>query len=245
MQVKWNDGMIVPMKRLFPLLLILVVLTGCSSVRTEDADAVREQRQTALQNALSQAADKVPATLFSTTSTATFLTTNAQPLLSITEIPLLQQNLDTYRSLCQNAFRATLLSMPDVVKGIVQTMHITDPKAVIDRRDDSMTELLATTYATPLKEAISKHLETELADAQAMLGRILTMYRIWDTGKQHVGEKALPEVSEPTLQAYTDLFFDRYIASLRTQEIDVRTTPRLVGSGSLYEFFAKEKETRK
>jgi hypothetical protein len=238
--------MIIHMKRRFPLLLILLVaLSGCSSMRTEDADVVREQRQTALRNALSQATDKVPVTLFATTTTATFLTSSSQPLLTMTEIPLLQHYLGTYRTLCQNAFRATLLSMPDEVKGIAQTMGIPDPKAVIDRRDDSMTELLATTAATPLKEAISKHLETELADAQAMLGRILTMYRIWDTGKQHVGEKALPEVSEPTLQAYTDLFFDRYIASLRTQEIDVRTTPRLVGSGSLYEFFAKEKETRK
>ncbi|MFA7167384.1 MAG: hypothetical protein WC096_00630, partial [Sphaerochaetaceae bacterium] len=94
---------------------------------------------------------------------------------------------------------------------------------------------------TVLKKEIGLRLEDELTQARTVLDRTMEDYRIWDKGKTKLGRTSLPSVSAPSMQAYTDLFFTTYVASLQTQEIDVRTTPRLEGTGSLYEFFAREK----
>jgi hypothetical protein len=241
MQAKANDDMISLMKRLVFCALAIMMLVGCASISKEDPAVLRQQQDEALRAALKQASDKVPATLFSETTTDEFLPGGADVLSHQKEVPLMQTNLVTYRTLCQNAFRTTLLEMPDVIKRIAEQMEISDPKALIDKSDDSMSVLLSESYATVLKKEIGLRLEDELIQARTVLDRTMEDYRIWDKGKTKLGRTSLPSVSAPSMQAYTDLFFTTYVASLRTQEIDVRTTPRLEGTGSLYEFFAREK----
>lgn len=241
MQAKANDDMISLMKRLVFCALAIMMLVGCASISKEDPAVLRQQQDEALRAALKQASDKVPATLFSETTTDEFLPGGADVLSHQKEVPLMQTNLVTYRTLCQNAFRTTLLEMPDVIERIAEQMEIPDPKALIDKSDDSMSVLLSESYATVLKKEIGLRLEDGLTQARTVLDRTMEDYRIWDKGKTKLGRTSLPSVSAPSMQAYTDLFFTAYVASLRTQEIDVRTTPRLEGTGSLYEFFAREK----
>jgi len=241
MQAKANDDMISSMKRLVFCALAIMMLVGCASISKEDPAVLRQQQDEALRAALKQASDKVPATLFSETTTDEFLPGGADVLSHQKEVPLMQTNLVTYRTLCQNAFRTTLLEMPDVIERIAEQMEIPDPKALIDKSDDSMSVLLSESYATVLKKEIGLRLEDELTQARTVLDRTMEDYRIWDKGKTKLGRTSLPSVSAPSMQAYTDLFFTTYVASLQTQEIDVRTTPRLEGTGSLYEFFAREK----
>ncbi|MFA6890909.1 MAG: hypothetical protein WCQ66_02385 [Sphaerochaetaceae bacterium] len=229
------------MKRLVFCALAIMMLVGCASISKEDPAVLRQQQDEALRAALKQASDKVPATLFSETTTDEFLPGGADVLSHQKEVPLMQTNLVTYRTLCQNAFRTTLLEMPDVIERIAEQMEIPDPKALIDKSDDSMSVLLSESYATVLKKEIGLRLEDELTQARTVLDRTMEDYRIWDKGKTKLGRTSLPSVSAPSMQAYTDLFFTTYVASLQTQEIDVRTTPRLEGTGSLYEFFAREK----
>jgi len=241
MQAKANDDMISSMKRLVFCALAIMMLVGCASISKEDPAVLRQQQDEALRAALKQASDKVPATLFSETTTDEFLPGGADVLSHQKEVPLMQTNLVTYRTLCQNAFRTTLLEMPDVIERIAEQMEIPDPKALIDKSNDSMSVLLSESYATVLKKEIGLRLEDELTQARTVLDRTMEDYRIWDKGKTKLGRTSLPSVSAPSMQAYTDLFFTTYVASLQTQEIDVRTTPRLEGTGSLYEFFAREK----
>ncbi|MFA6774699.1 MAG: hypothetical protein WCR76_00360 [Sphaerochaetaceae bacterium] len=229
------------MKRLVFCALAIMMLVGCASISKEDPAVLRQQQDEALRAALKQASDKVPATLFSETTTDEFLPGGADVLSHQKEVPLMQTNLVTYRTLCQNAFRTTLLEMPDVIERIAEQMEIPDPKALIDKSNDSMSVLLSESYATVLKKEIGLRLEDELTQARTVLDRTMEDYRIWDKGKTKLGRTSLPSVSAPSMQAYTDLFFTTYVASLQTQEIDVRTTPRLEGTGSLYEFFAREK----
>jgi len=241
MQAGAIDDMIFTMKRLIAFLILTLLFTGCSSTRTAKSQNASADEENALRMALSQASDKVPATLFASMTTEQFLTAKAVPLLTQTQVPLITDNLQRYTALCQNAFRTTLLSVHDTVAALSQTIGITDPKALVFQRDDSMSVLLDVSAKTEVTAVIQKKLAGELTEANAVLERIISDYRIWDKGKSKLGMPGLPAVTMPAIEDYTNLFYTTYLSALRTQEIDVRTTPRPEGTGSLYEFFAKEK----
>jgi hypothetical protein len=209
MQAKANDDMISLMKRLVFCALAIMMLVGCASISKEDPAVLRQQQDEALRAALKQASDKVPATLFSETTTDEFLPGGADVLSHQKEVPLMQTNLVTYRTLCQNAFRTTLLEMPDVIERIAEQMEIPDPKALIDKSDDSMSVLLSESYATVLKKEIGLRLEDELTQARTVLDRTMEDYRIWDKGKDETRADVVA-VGKRSLDAgvYRSVFHD-------------------------------------
>ena len=227
------------MKRFIPLVLAVLLLAGCQSSKQGQL-VKQDQKEQALKMALSQACNQVPVNLFSSCTALDLLGPDASSLLEQGQIPLLQTSIEQYRKLCLQAFKNTLVQMNDIITSYTNDLIIENPTLTIASSNDRTSLLLDQQFGSQIKQRIKTILETELTESSHLLDSIINHYTIWNEGKVTLGYPSLALVQGRDAEAMASLFYTTYLAQLRYQEVDVRTTPRLKDTGSLYEFFAQQ-----
>jgi hypothetical protein len=212
-----------------------------------DTPSVSEYEEDALRTVLKEASDKVPATLFSTVTAAQVIGKDVDKFesLEIKKIPLLKSAITTYHEQCVASFRETMISMHDIITEFAEKVTFQDAHATILAGDDSATKALDSEMKDAVKAEIRKHLEANFDEAEATKESIMKSLAIWGRGKVALEEEPLPSITFLSIDELTDLFYSIYMTDLAKEEIDLRTTPRMKGAGSLYEFFSSVKPQKK
>lgn len=234
------------MRRLsFPLILLLCMACLSCATKAEKEAAQTEAEDAALRSVVGASCAQVPVTLFQDFTMEQFVGPDSEKLKAAGDIPLLSGNLELYRDQARDAFRATLLSLHDLVRPYGDKLVFGDTHQVILSSDDSVTILLGKQFGDEIKLQIKDILEKESTEAKTTRDTIMTLYTIWDRGKRLLGEEPLPMVRFLDDDELVSLLYDTYMSNLAKEEIDVRTTPRMQGTGSLYEFFSSIKPAGK
>jgi hypothetical protein len=227
------------MKRFLPILLLTLMLVGCTSL-SQDPEKRAEQLREAMVAAVTEASEAVPATLYESLPTIDLLPEQSRPLLYQSEIPLLQENLELWRTQVIQAFRRTSISFPDLLKPYIAKLEIEDPEATLRSSDDSVSALLSEQFGNQIVGSMQLLLAEELAESQETYDSIYDRYSIWSDSLELLGEPPLETIARfPTAHLAT-LFVQIYLDRLAAEESAIRTTPVPQGTGSVYEIFQQE-----
>lgn len=225
------------MRILVLFLCTIVLAAGCATSGAPKPHAYAADTETeALRDALVQAAGQVDASLFSPLGLTDLLGPSASAMASHPEIPAVSDRLEAFRTQAIDALNQEIDAARTFVEDSAPTLVLDDPDTLM-AGDQSMTALFWKQEGSRFSLAVHNHLESLLADTLATLDEAARNYRIWARGKEAAEEEAMPDIELPGVDDFAVLFCSRFIDALADEELDVRTTPRPLGTGSLYEFF--------
>jgi len=236
------DGIVKSMKKkllfLYPIFLILI-LSGCTStVQNETGGNI--QAQEALVEVVNLASQAVDVNLFSNVVLQTLLPNEASSFSEMHDIPLFDDHLSDWQQQVLQAFRTTLVQVPQRISVALSDMQWTDAQNLITEGNTSATDELVKQQGTNLETQIKDLLQTALKESESTWAVLLDRYTIWQAGTQLWGENNLGEISIDPLDHLYTLFIRTYFKELGSQEEQLRTTPVPRGSGSLLEIFQQD-----
>ncbi len=227
------------MKRFFPLLAILIFLSGCSTLPNQK-EGGQEEIRTALREVVQSASERVEATTYSQMTLLMMLPPSSSPLLEQKQIPRLDEHLQLWTRQVVAAFRQGTIAMPLVLKPYIEKLVIADPQAVMLRSDSSATGLLADTYHKEIEAEVRSMLAGYLKGSTLTWQMLTDRYGIWSRSKVLLGEEPLPILGPDPQEHLVRIFFTTYLETLAREELNLRTTPVFQGTGSFYEILNKK-----
>ncbi len=227
------------MKRLFSLLIVLIVLSGCSTLPNQSEESLDEIR-TALREVVQTASERIEANMHSQMTLSTLIPPSSYSLLEQKQIPRLEEHLSLWSKQVIAAFRGATIAMPALLKPYIGRLEIEDPRSVMQESDSSSTALLLATYREDMESDVRFMLEQYLAASSETWQMLTDRYAIWSRSKGLLGEGSLPELGgDPTDHLYRT-FLSAYLEQLTNEELYLRTTPVFQGTGSFYEILNKK-----
>ena len=222
------------MKRLFPLLIVLLVLSGCSTLPKQKDEGLDEIR-TALQEVMETASERIEATMHSQMTLMTLIPPSSYSLLEQKQIPRLEEHLELWAKQVLTAFRGATIAMPELLRTYMERLEIEDPLSVMRESDSSATALLLKTYQKDIESEVRLTLETQLQPSSETWQMLTDRYGIWSRSKALLGEAALPILGPDPTDHLFRTFLSAYLEQLTKEELYLRTTPVFQGTGSFYE----------
>ncbi len=224
-------------KRLIPLLLLVSIMLSCASIREPMAPIHSQQEEeSALRLALVEASQQVDPSLFSYLSLETYLGDGGKAMALHLEIPLAKERLESWKSGMASVFMQIAEKSKQYIPSVAETLLIANPNELMGS-DESMTNLFEAQKGVEWEKMVEEEMIPLLYEYKIALSEVANDYEIWARGKKATANLSYPAITLPSTQEYCKLFYDTFLEKLREEEIDVRTTPRPIGSGSLYEFF--------
>ncbi len=227
------------MKRLFPLLIVLVILSSCSSVPKQKEGDFEEIR-TALREVVQTASERIEATMHSQMTLSTLIPPSSSALTDQKQIPRLQEHLSLWEKQVIAGFRGATIAMPGLLKPYIEKMEIEDPLSVMQASDNSSTLLLLDTYQKDIEGEVRSMLAEYLALSTETWEMLTDRYAIWSRAKVLLGEEALPTLGPDPADHLFVTFLSAYLGQLSDEELYLRTTPVFQGTGSFYEILNKK-----
>lgn len=221
-------------------LLLAFLCVSCATSSQARTSYSQQQEEGALRSALVQASAQVDPDLFSRIPVESYLGDQAKAMAEHSEIPLIRDRLESWKTAMAGLFRQTAVQSKIQVEAYASGLVIEDPGKLMER-DEGMSALLEEQVGDQWQAAINQELEPGLAGQLRALSSIATDYEIWARGKQATNSGSYPAITLPSIEDFCIFFHDQFLAELKREEIDVRTTPRPLGTGSLYEFFSGRK----
>lgn len=224
--------------------LLLLALAGCASTKGSRNEASFWQVDDALRSTLSQAAGSIPSDLFDSLTAEDLLGAKGGDIARHPEIPLLSDQVAAWRDDVLLAFARQIAEEEERIRTYAKDLALTDEETLLQSQDAAMTTLFWGQDGRNWKEAVTKSLTEKFASCTEDGARMLSTYTIWQQGKAAVTGNSVPDVRLPSDEELADLFLGRYYSALKAAEIDVRTTPQPLGSGSLYEFYLQYQQKK-
>ena len=222
------------MKRLFPLLIVLLMLSGCSTLPKQKTEGLDEVR-TALREVVETASERIEATMHSQMTLMTLIPPSSSPLLEQKQIPRLEEHLELWAKQVLTAFRGVTIAMPQLLKTYMEKLEIEDPFSVMRESDSSATALLLKTYQKDIENDVRLTLEAQLLPSSETWQMLTDRYGIWSRSKALLGEAPLPILGPDPTDHLFRVFLSAYMGQLTKEELYLRTTPVFQGTGSFYE----------
>jgi uncharacterized protein YceK len=227
------------MKRLFPLLIVLTILSGCSTLHKQKEPGLDEIR-TALREVVQTASERIEANMHSQMTLSTLIPPSSSPLLDQKQIPRMEEHLGLWSKQVITAFRGATIAMPDLLRTYIEKLAIEDPRSVMQESDSSATALLLATYQEDIEGEARVMLEEYLLPSQETWKMLTDRYGIWSRSKTLLGEEALPTLGPDPSDHLIQIFLSAYLDQLTDEELYLRTTPVFQGTGSFYEILNKK-----
>lgn len=231
---KFCDGIVDFMKRYIPLLLLLVLLTGCATTQGQQEDRT-EQVRSALLEVLMIASESIEANLHADFQLSQLLPPDSVDLLQQTQIPRLQEHLEIWKQQVLLSFRKATLELPELLVPYINNLTIEDPIAIMKESNSSASDLLVERYGQEIYEEIQNLLSLHLTESMQTWDFIRDRYSIWVEGMVLLGKPRLSDIDENPSFHLSLLFAQTFAEQLTKEEIYLRTTPDFQGTGSLYE----------
>ena len=227
------------MKRLFPLLIVLIILSGCSTLPNQKGESQDEIR-TALREVVQTASERIEANMHSQMTLITLIPPSSSSLLDQKQIPRLAEHLELWSKQVITAFRGATIAMPALLKPYIEKLEIEDPLAVMQESDSSATPLLLASYQEDIEFEVRILLETYLMPSNETWEMLTDRYAIWSRAKELLGEESLPMLGNDATEHLIRTFLSTYLGQLTNEELYLRTTPVFQGTGSFYEILNKK-----
>ncbi|HKL59522.1 MAG TPA: hypothetical protein VJ863_06475 [Sphaerochaeta sp.] len=222
------------MKRLLSLLIVLILLSGCSTLPKQKEESLSEIR-TALREVVQTASERIEATMHSQMTLGTLIPPSSSSLLDQKQIPRLEEHLLLWSKQVITAFRGATIAMPGLLKPYIEKLTIEDPRSVMVQNDSSATALLLASYAEDIEEDVRSMLQGYLLDSGETWDMLADRYAIWSRSKVLLGEESLPALDSDPTDHLIQTFLSTYLDQLTNEELYLRTTPVFQGTGSFYE----------
>jgi len=227
------------MKRLFPLLIVLILLSGCSTLPKQKEEGLFEIR-TALREVVQTASERIEANMHSKMSVITLIQPSSSSLLDQNQIPRLEEHLELWSKQVLTAFRVATIAMPGLLSTYIEKLEIEDPRAVMQESDSSATALLLAAYQKDIEREVRLLLEEDLLASKETWEMLTDRYAIWSRSKALLGEENLPMLGGDPTDHLFQIFLTAYLEQLANEELYLRTTPVFQGTGSFYEILNKK-----
>ncbi len=227
------------MKRLFPLLIVLTILSGCSTLHNQKETGLAEIR-TALKEVVQTASERIEANMHSQMTLITLVPPSSSSLLEQKQIPRLEEHLDLWSKQVITAFRGATIAMPGLLNTYIERLVIEDPISVMQESDSSATPLLFATYQKDIERDVRSMLEELLLSSEETWRMLTDRYAIWSRSKTLLGEESLPLLGPDPTEHLIQIFLSAYLSELTKEELYLRTTPVFQGTGSFYEILNKK-----
>lgn len=227
------------MKRLFPLLIVLVILTGCSTLPKQNEESLDEIR-TALREVVQTASERIEANMHSQMPLTSLIPPSSSSPLGQSQIPRLEEHLGLWSKQVITAYRSATIAMPQLLKPYLAMLEIENPVSVMQESDSSATALLLATYQQDIENDIQTMLREYLQPSTTTWEMLTDRYAIWSRSKALLGEDALPILGGDPTDHLIRTFLSSYLEQLTNEELYLRTTPVFKGTGSFYEILNKK-----
>ncbi|MGB4405596.1 MAG: hypothetical protein WBI82_01920 [Sphaerochaeta sp.] len=227
------------MKRFFPLLILLTLLSGCSSLHNQKEVSPDEIRM-ALREVVQTASERIEATMHSKMTLTTLVPPSSASLLDQKQIPRLEEHLALWSRQVITAFRGATIAMSGLLSPYIGKLVIEDPRAVMQESDSSATALLLVTYQKEIEDDVRSMLEESLSSSNETYQMLTDRYAIWSRSKALLGEESLPPLGNDLTEHLIQVFLSSYLSELSKGELYLRTTPVFQGTGSFYEILNKK-----
>lgn len=229
------------MKRILPFLLILTVLSACTSTQTGQR-VTEEEASTALLEVLRLSAHTVETNLYDQYTLLMLLPPEVQHFPPFSEIPRFLELLYTWETQVKQAFRAVMLEMPTLIETASSNIVFTDSLTLITSSNSSASETLAAQQGEGLQEHVRTLLQTNLLPSEATWALINDRYNLWAKANGLWGTANLSQVEADPLRYLEQAFITTYQKQLSAAEATLRTTPVPRGAGSSLEIFQQGKQ---
>ena len=227
-------------RTLFFILALLFLCTSCATRSPEKVSYTPEEEAEALRSALVQASVQIDPHIFSQIPLEEYLGPRAKAMAEHSEIPLIGDRLEEWKASMAELFTQTVIQSKQAIESYATHLVLDDTESLM-RQDDGMSSLLERQMGLQWQKEIDRTLQPKLTELSRTLSSIATDYEIWARGKQATGSGSYPAITLPTVEDFSRFYLNRLLEELKHQEVDVRTTPRVLGTGSLYEFFSRRK----
>ncbi|MBI9095721.1 MAG: hypothetical protein JEY71_12665 [Sphaerochaeta sp.] len=227
------------MKRIFSLLIVLTLLSGCSTLHNQKEVGLDEIR-TALREVVQTASERIEATMHAQMTLTTLIPPSSASLLEQKQIPRLEEHLELWSKQVITAFRGATIAMSGLLNAYIGRLVIVDPLSVMQESDSSGTALLLATYQKDIENEVRSMLKELLSPSEETYQMLTDRYAIWSRSKALLGEESLPPLGNDLTDHLIKIFLSSYLSELTKGELYLRTTPVFQGTGSFYEILNKK-----
>lgn len=227
------------MKRLFSLLIIFIMLSGCSNLPNQKEASLDEVR-TALREVVQTASERIEANMHSQMALIDLIPPSSSSLLDQKQIPRLEEHLGLWSKQVLTAFRVATIAMPGLLRTYIEKLEIEDPLAVKYESDSSATPLVLKYYQQDIEEDVRSMLKEHLSPSNETWVLLTDRYAIWSRSKELLGEESLSPLGGDPTDHLIMTFLSAYLGQLTNEELYLRTTPVFQGTGSFYEILNKK-----
>lgn len=226
------------MHRVFPVFLACILLFSCASSQVRRV-VTEEEKVSALREALRQAAAQVADKDKPQATEEDAVGAESEMIAGHTEIPLIGRRIQSTVDAATAFARDAVAEAGAFVMEKAEEIPIPSADTLIDSSDDSMSQIFDAAWGDELEAVLNRDLADDLKAFTTASSLITRAWETWNHGLKSVGRDELPAIKLRTADELVHIFRQRYVSRLREEEIDVRTTPRPLGTGSLYEFFSR------
>ncbi len=218
------------------LLLLALLLGGCSTTQ-KTTTISEEEAHAAIVEVLHLSGSALDSSALGSLPFTALLKEEQLHILDLDEIPLLQQRLQLWRSEVLEAYRSTARGMGEELDPLLDTLVIDDARKLVQSKEMSATSILKAQKGEEIKTMAAALLLPALSESQKIWGIVHERYEIWSRSRVLLGEDGLPPLEENPFEQLLTVFVDSFLGALEREEMLLRTTPVVKGSGSILEVF--------
>lgn len=219
------------------LLLLLLALLLASCTTTQNIPSISEaEAQAALVEVVRLSAQNLDTTALTSLPLSALLDRESAHLSEEQAIPRLPQRLEAWADEVREAFRTTARLLADEVDDLAPRLLLEDGPTMI-RTKTSATSVLRHQFADEITAKGEELLAQALAPSQESWRLIRSRYEVWQHGRLLLGESQGEAVTEDLFDHLLALFTNTILDALEHEELLLRTTPVVKGSGSFLEVF--------
>ena len=218
------------------LLLLALLLGGCSTTQ-KPTTISEEEAHGAVVEVLRLAGSGLESSAFLSLPLSALLTEEQLHLLDLDEITLLEQRLQLWRGEVLEAHRNAARLLADQLDPLLDTLVIDDARQLVENKEMSATSILRVQKAEEIAALGAALLSPALEASQGIWELLHERYGIGSRSRVLRGEEGLPPLEENPFERLLTVFVDNFLAALEKEEMLLRTTPVVKGSGSILEVF--------
>ncbi len=219
------------------LLLLLALLLGGCTTTEKPTTITEEQAHGALVEVLRLARSALDGSALGSLPLSALLTEEQAHILDLDEIPLLRQRLELWGSAVNEAYRSTTRLMGEQLEALLDSLVIEDARQVVLSTRISATSLLKEQKSAEITEAAAALLSLALEESRGIWDTLHERYEIWSRSRALLEKETLPPLTGDPFEQLLTRFVDGYLLELEREEMLLRTTPVVKGSGSILEVF--------
>jgi len=230
----YTNAIVGPMKLL--LLVLALALASCTSLQSP-ASVDQETAQRALVEVLRLASAGLDADDFASLALTDLLDHQSVHLVELKDIPLFEQRLEVWGKEVIAAFWHSASRFPLHLEPLFEGLTFPEAKAMVDDNTKTATQYFSAQHHEQIVELARLLLVEELAEASSQWSRIAGRYHIVRNSHILLEEHDLGAITDDLFEHLVELFVHQYLSALAEEELQLRTTPVIKGSGSFLEIF--------